>query len=725
MMIGIVWGLFYALQNSSFLNTIWLEVGTIKSILLMVSILFFGILFFVWFFFLVLNSYRLLTIKEGSKIKYVIGLIVWLFVVIASIVLGTIVIIRINQMVASKLIDTKNMIFSYLQVKWDTPEQSNLPIWSTKWLRLIAPSRVVFQLNKDLFKTQIADRLWQFKKFTSFKLDCGNGQILTAGPTLLVDKGMFGNCLYLSKGVYPIILTYTYTDIRSNESSSSTINASSLHFETQIAISKANGWKLNLSEKRDELLIGTAPSKLQFDVTRIFSDLWLPENKIVWDINGDGINDKIDKVNFTYTYTQPKLQYAYFSLPGLREWLYYKFDLRVDQWDVPGCTINLQQQGADTDYLIQSTIDDPDADISRYTFEMRDVRKDQIIKTLNAPKWYTTYTFPSNGQFQVRLNFVTTESKEWYCESDTIDVGAAGYTPDYDLRYAYPKANWRSKVPTWGSGLRIENKTLVIDKLPVKLRMRLNKIIPVSKDDPKLKVYLQDDEVLLSSQGFYDMVIQDEKNQTIKLIIKDLKWKSSESILPLVVKKQHLIADLVANPILWEDPLVVNFDASITQLNDIQDEVVYFTRIFWDGEVIKNVSQAKVMHTYRFDPKKQEWVYYPKLIVKTRKWFQDEMILTEPIVVKRLTKKLNITVDSHPAQVASVWDTVRFWLELDGNIKGITRKFGNDRTVTCQDRTCTEVATVYDLPWQYQIQAEVYYPDAPSAFATINLKVEE
>ena len=725
MMVGIVAWLFYALQNPSFLNTIGLEVGTIKSILLMVSILFFGILFFVWFFFLALNGYRLLTIKEWSKIKYIIWLILGLMIVILSIVLGTIVIIKINQMVASRLIDTKNMIFTYLQVKGNTPEESNLPIWSTKWLKLIAPSRVSFQLNKDLFRTQIMDRLGQFKKFNNFRLDCGNGQVLTVGSTLLIDKGRFGNCLYTDKWAYPITLVYTYTDIRSNQSTSETINALSLNFEAQVAITKANGGKPVLSERKDEILIGTAPSKLEFDVTRIFSDLGLPENKIIWDINWDGINDKIDKVNFTYTYTQPKLQYAYFSLPGLRQGLYYKFDLRVDQGDVPGCTIALQSQSNDGDYSIKSTIDDPDTDISRYTFEIFDIRKDQVVKTLNAPKWYLTYRFPSNGQFQVRLTFVTTEGKEWYCESDGIDVWVAWYTANYDLRYAYPKAQWRSKVAKGGTGVRLENQSLIIDKLPIKLRMRVNSITPLTKDEPKLKVYLQDDEIVSAQGQIYEMIIQDDKNQNINLIIKDIKGKSSESIIPVMIRKQHLIADVIVDKILWEDPLVVNFDASITELNDSQDEVVYFTWVFGDGEMIKNVSQAQVTHTYRFDVQKQEGVYYPKLIVKTRKGFEDEMSLTEPIVVKRATKKLTINIDSHPAQVASVGDTVRFSLEGDGNIKSIKRTFGNDRVITCQDRTCSEVGTVYDLPWEYQIHAEVQYPDTPSIFATIKLKVEE
>jgi len=39
------------------------------------------------------------------------------------------------------------------------------------------------------------------------------------------------------------------------------------------------------------------------------------------------------------------------------------------------------------------------------------------------------------------------------------------------------------------------------------------------------------------------------------------------------------------------DPLTVTLDASISQLNDADDEVVYFTWDFGDGTIVRNVSQ--------------------------------------------------------------------------------------------------------------------------------------
>jgi PKD repeat protein len=47
---------------------------------------------------------------------------------------------------------------------------------------------------------------------------------------------------------------------------------------------------------------------------------------------------------------------------------------------------------------------------------------------------------------------------------------------------------------------------------------------------------------------------------------------------------------LKASKTVGFDPLIVEFDASVTKLNDPSDEVVYFTWDFGDGEIRKNTS---------------------------------------------------------------------------------------------------------------------------------------
>jgi hypothetical protein len=77
---------------------------------------------------------------------------------------------------------------------------------------------------------------------------------------------------------------------------------------------------------------------VQFNSQQLFTDLELPENKVSWDLDGNGSVDQKDKVNFTNLYQDPQLYYIYYNLPGLST-DYYGFALRVQQDDRAGCTV--------------------------------------------------------------------------------------------------------------------------------------------------------------------------------------------------------------------------------------------------------------------------------------------------------------------------------------------------------------------------------------------------
>jgi len=55
--------LFYAITSSEFLQVVGLEVDDIRNLLTVFAVLFFGIIFFAGFYMLVLNIYRLATVK--------------------------------------------------------------------------------------------------------------------------------------------------------------------------------------------------------------------------------------------------------------------------------------------------------------------------------------------------------------------------------------------------------------------------------------------------------------------------------------------------------------------------------------------------------------------------------------------------------------------------------------------------------------------------------------
>jgi len=67
------------------------------------------------------------------------------------------------------------------------------------------------------------------------------------------------------------------------------------------------------------------------------------------------------------------------------------------------------------------------------------------------------------------------------------------------------------------------------------------------------------------------------------------------------------------------DPFTVTFDASVTTVNDPDDEIVAFTRDFGDGDIKRNVSQGVINHTYNFNIQTQEGTYYPKVTMMTKK----------------------------------------------------------------------------------------------------------
>jgi hypothetical protein len=67
-------GLYYAISSAGVLQSIGLEIEDVKSILMIFAVLFFGLIFLIGFYVLVLNIYRMVTVK-GKKVKYVFGLL--------------------------------------------------------------------------------------------------------------------------------------------------------------------------------------------------------------------------------------------------------------------------------------------------------------------------------------------------------------------------------------------------------------------------------------------------------------------------------------------------------------------------------------------------------------------------------------------------------------------------------------------------------------------------
>jgi PKD repeat protein len=235
-----------------------------------------------------------------------------------------------------------------------------------------------------------------------------------------------------------------------------------------------------------------------------------------------------------------------------------------------------------------------------------------------------------------------------------------------------------------------------------------------------------DDKAILSTDNkIFEIPVEDSNDHQISIVVEDAtRGTRTEEILTVKVNREDIIGKLIITPdTVGLDPFTVKFDASTTKLNDLTDEIVYFTWDFGDGVVKKNLSEAIVSHTYTYNTTTENGEYHPVLTIKTKKGREISISPENNIIVKRAAQSLVIHIDSHPAQVANVQDRVTFSLELNGLPTEINRDFGNGKTLKCQGRECIQATQVYATPGTYTIRAEVVFENQPTIEGSIVLKV--
>jgi PKD repeat protein len=160
-------------------------------------------------------------------------------------------------------------------------------------------------------------------------------------------------------------------------------------------------------------------------------------------------------------------------------------------------------------------------------------------------------------------------------------------------------------------------------------------------------------------------------------------------------------------------------------LYDEEDEIVFFTWDFGDGETRENISQGKVTHTYRYDIDASNGEFYPSVTVKTKLGHEDSYRLKTPISVKKKQKEVIVRVESHPTQQVKVGELVTFSLETDGVVEQIDWNFGNTKTFGCDDRSCTNPTMRYYEAGEYEIKTEVQYENDTPVVGRVKIKVYE
>ena len=707
---------FYNLiNNPTQLSSVGLDPTTTKTLLQTFSVIFFGLLTFLGIGLLVVNLYRLITVKNKKKTGYIFGAFFGFILFIFAIVIGARIITMVNNFSVDSILDSNNLIMPYLQLKDGVKN-----VHTTTDLKLIAPATMFYEINAA-YSSKLLSSLGQVTP-QKVDLDCWNGQTLTLN---LTTNQFDGSCIYFKKGEYFLSVNIAYINVPTSEKLQQTFSGWSIIFDSEITVTPTKA-DLTFNDANTEMIVGKAPSKVMFDASEVFKDLGLTDYKILWDFNGDGQADKQDVVSTTFVYNEAKLYNVYVRFPNLNNYI-YTFPIRVEQSDVPVCEI-VVTKGEGKNYTVVTNFFDKTVNITNYQFDVLDRNnKDTVIDTIKNNNGMFSYQFQGAWLYAIQNTFLTEDDKQGQCESDDIQVGVSDFQVNYDTYFKSPQSPQFKKVSTEGI-VSLSGWELILTEIPTILKIQVNQISPNTPTATK-KVLLDGKQVISATPDNFEFTIDDSNDHQATLVVEDKpSGAKTEIAIPIQVNRADVIGKIIVTPgTVGTDPFNVTFDASTSVLNDTGDEIVSFTRDFWDGSPIqKNFSESIITHTYRYDTAKENGTFHPIITIKTKKGREVSVSPENDIIVKRANQKLNITIPDYPAQVANVGDRVGFSIEFNGLPSDIRRDFGDGKTLTCNTRQeCGTTIHVYAAPGTYLIRAAVSYENQPTIDGTITLKINQ
>lgn len=705
------------MNNPTQLSSVGLDPNTTKILLQTFSVLFFGLITFLGIGLLISNLYRLITVKNKSKIGYISGAFFWFIIFIVAIVLWAKIITMVKNFSVDNILDNDKLIMPYIQLKDGTKYTRNTPN-----LRLIAPATIFYTLNNNYFNSQILPPLGQVN-FTEVFLDCGNGQKLSLNfTTAQFDE----SCIYFKKWEYLLNLETTYINLLTSEKIQKTFSGWSIIFDSEIDVSPTK-WELMFNDEKTEMSVGKAPSKVMFDASSVFKDLTLTDYKIIWDFNSDGTPDKQNTVSTTFIYNEAKLYNVYIRFPELNDYI-YTFPLRVEQSDVPICEIIVTQDQS-KEYIVTTNFFDKSVKISNYQFDILDRnKKNQSIDTIKNDNGSFSYQFPGAGLYAIQNTFITEDDKQGQCESEDIQIGVSDFQINYDTYFKSAQSPEFKNVTDIGV-VALVSGGLMLSEIPTIIKIQINKITPNIQSATK-KVLLDGKPIISSDGNTFEFTIEDSSDHKATIVVEDQpSWAKTEITIPISVDRENIIGKIIVTPdTVGTDPFTVKFDASTTVLNDTGDEVIWFDWDFGDGtgSIKKDFSDAIISHTYRYDTVNNNGTYHPVVVIKTKKGRKVSISPENDIIVKRASQTLTIAILNYPAQQANVGDRVSFSLvDLNGMISEINRDFGDGKSFACKTRQeCWTTTNIYNTPGTYTIRASVVYQDKPTIDGTITLKIK-
>lgn len=700
---------YYLIQNPNQLASIWLDLETTKNLLSTFSIIFFALVVFLGMGILIFNGYRLSSVKNTSKTKYVVGLFLWFFIFIFWLGLGYWTLTMIRSISITNSVDSTKLVLPYIWFK-----NGFVAVSSDPKIALLAPSAMAFKLNTDYFNSQILPTLGQVN-LDGIVLDCGNDQTLSMNMT---TAQFDGTCTYFKKGSYDMTLNISYTNTPTWEKIKKDISAGSLVFASEIDVSPILG-ELSYNDSHTEMSLWKVPTKVRFDASQVFSDLELPNYLVIWDINWDGSVDEQNVSSFTTSYKEAKLYSVAVRFPELNDYV-YSFPLRVEQSDVPICEILVKSLTPSKNQFSVHFLSD--ANVAEYQYQV--LQDGKSIYTSKSKSSNFEYQFPDSGIYSLRTTFITDDAKQGSCESDDISIGAIGYQLFYSLQYKNTSQPTLSDFPSsWP--ISFTQDVVTLSEIPTIIQFSLNAVQP--NEEWLIKQLFFDNKPVISSDGKkFEVKVESAAPHIATFVVTNPdSGAKTEKKIQIITKRDPILGKLIIKPdIVWIDPFTVTFDASTTTLNDTSDEIVYFTWDFWDGEIKKNISQSIMQHTYVYNTTTDNGVYFPKIIVTTKKWLTWTITSPYPITVKKKNSSLAISIDSHPSQIAKVWDRVKYSLELNWVPKTIIWDFWNTKTLQCSNRDCIDPIVVYDSAGKYTVKVKVIYEDRPQIEWSVVIKVQ-
>lgn len=751
------------INNPGALLWIWVDASTAKSLLQAFTGLLFWSVILLMMWVIISNIYRLITVKNQWKWKFILGLIWWFFWAWVMWALMWLVFWWIWKIQT----EVKQIDYDIIQpyIVWRVEKE-----WQDEFLHpyknddmvttvgenypLIAPAEMAYSIRWNEL-TKLTDRdLPAWYGNPKVKLLCGDKD---ATELELNENDEWNSrrfkwtCLYSEKWEYTYSIEITYDNTVTKEKKTVTYKQKTLNFDSEVWIYVTRQWnnssnnttpKKIVSEKW-EFILWKAPAKITIDTTQIFRDFATKGYETQWDMDGDFTSDRINQVNFDYSYKMPQVYYVTYKFPEVKDDLWYRFPVRVEQSDKPVCGVEVERFPWTNKFQITTDFVDESsaATISSYNYTIQNRSTKKNIAELKNQNQKISYQFPDKWNYVVIMDYVTVDGKQWRCESDLIQLEKESFNVQYALLVKNSET-WKFKELCNSKSTNYNECTQIdLDVVPQTYQLQIKSVTPTTINTSKA-VYFETSESeenthsLMEDNDTYEFTVSEEWVYETRIVTTDkTSWiDDATKIIKFTAKKPDIVGYLSITTADSDpekrrpvsdgfEPLSVILDASKTEINIPWDEIIYFTRDFWDGEVKTNQQNWVVVHTYNYDYEKENWIFAPKVTITTLQW-HTKVVSGPKLNIKKWLISIELSSVSHPSRQAPTDANVTFVAEFDGLPEKMIWDFWDGSPVyTCQWRSCTEVVHAFSDPWIYPVKLSLEFDVIQQVDGTMDIKI--